>query len=66
MFGKRSNPGPSIAPVAAVSLTQHAASAPDRAASAVPEIYRRRAQTALPAPEASRISARKAIFSPNR
>ena len=49
MFGKRSNPGPSIAPVAAVSLAQHAASAPQRAASAVPEIYNTNPETALPA-----------------
>ena len=50
MFGKRSNPGPSVAPAAAVSLTQHVASAPQRAASAVPEISRTSPETSLPAP----------------
>ena len=52
MFGKRSNPGPSVAPGAAVSLAQHVASAPQRAASAVPEISRTSPETALPAPKA--------------
>src|SRR5271170_100302 len=52
MFGKRSNPGPSVAPAAAVSPTQHVASAPQRAASAVLEISRTSPETALPAPKA--------------
>src|SRR5271163_912197 len=52
MFGKRSNPGPSVAPAVAVSPTQHVASAPQRAASAVLEISRTSPETALPAPKA--------------
>src|SRR5271154_6284441 len=53
MFGKRSHPGPGVAPAAAVSPTQHVASAPQRAASAVPEVSRSAAEVAASAPKAA-------------
>src|SRR6202795_2962799 len=52
MFGKRSNPGPGVAPAAAVSLTQHVASAPQRPAASAQEASRAGLEIVAAAPKA--------------